>query len=144
MSDALKFVPPRVAFVDPRTGFITREWYLFLQGLFNRVGGATGDSTDVLAMAAFDDSGTEELEAMLYATGDALWQFPAQLQAPADEQAQLLPVFETAPLDILPTLAPAIEPAPSDPDTLADLAALRAEVDTLRQAVQALQQATTL
>ncbi len=73
-----------------------------------------------------------------------LWQFPAQLQAPADEQAQLLPVFESAQLDILPALAPAIEPAPSDPDTLADLAALRAEVDTLRQAVQALQQATTL
>jgi hypothetical protein len=45
MSAALRFVPPRVALVDNRTGLITREWYLFLQGIFERVGGPTGLST---------------------------------------------------------------------------------------------------
>jgi|GEM_PF-2211987 hypothetical protein len=144
MSAALKFVPPRVAFVDPRTGCITREWYLFLQGLFNRAGGVSGDSTDELALAAFDDSGTEELEAQLFSVADGLWQFPPQVATPADEQAQLLPAFEPAPVDIPATLAPAFEPTTPDPDQLADLAALRAEVDALRQAVQSLQQGTTL
>jgi hypothetical protein len=129
MSAALKFVPPRVAFVDPRTGYITREWYLFLQGLFNRVGGSLGDSTTELSLAAFDDSGTEELEAMLYSASDGLWQSPPQPAMPADEQAQMFPSFE---------------PITPDPDPLADLAALRAEVDALRQAIQSLQQGTTL
>lgn len=31
----VSFVPPRVPFVDMRTGMITREWYLFLQKLFD-------------------------------------------------------------------------------------------------------------
>lgn len=144
MTEALKFVPPRVAFVDPRTGYITREWYLFLQGLFNRVGGSTGDSTTELALAAFDDAGTEELEAQLYAAADGLWQFPPQVATPADEQAQVLPAYEPVPVDIPATLAPAYEPATPDPDQLADLAALRAEVDALRQAIQSLLQGTTL
>lgn len=49
----LKFVPPRVRFVDPRTGEITREWYLFLQGLFFRAGGATGLSTTDVDAGSF-------------------------------------------------------------------------------------------
>lgn len=45
---ALKFIPPRVALVDPRTGLIAREWYLFLQGIFIRTGAEPGDnSTDI-------------------------------------------------------------------------------------------------
>jgi hypothetical protein len=26
------FIPPRVALVDPNTGMVTRQWYLFFQG----------------------------------------------------------------------------------------------------------------
>ena len=26
------FVPPRVALVDPKTGMVTRQWYLYFQG----------------------------------------------------------------------------------------------------------------
>lgn len=48
MTDALKFVPPRVALVDPRTGMIAREWYLFLLGLYMRVGGAIAPSNSTL------------------------------------------------------------------------------------------------
>lgn len=32
-----RFVPPRVPLVDPRTGMITRDWYLFFQVLINAV-----------------------------------------------------------------------------------------------------------
>jgi hypothetical protein len=53
MSAALRFVPPRVALVDSRTGLITREWYLFLQGIFERVGGATGLSTTDVDAGSF-------------------------------------------------------------------------------------------
>lgn len=37
--------PPRVAFIDPRTGLIAREWYRFFLDLFTRVG---DDSTRVI------------------------------------------------------------------------------------------------
>lgn len=30
---SVRYVPPRVPISDPRTGMITREWYLFLVGL---------------------------------------------------------------------------------------------------------------
>lgn len=50
---ALKFVPPRVQLCDPRTGFISREWYLFLQGIFERVGGSNGQSTSDIAAGMF-------------------------------------------------------------------------------------------
>lgn len=53
MSGALRFVPPRVALVDARTGLITREWYLFLQGVFERVGGAVGLSTTDVDAGSF-------------------------------------------------------------------------------------------
>lgn len=42
---ALHFVPPRVPLVDASTGTITREWLLFFQGLYVRVGGSDGIST---------------------------------------------------------------------------------------------------
>jgi hypothetical protein len=32
---------PRVDFVDPRTGLMSREWYLFFLNLFNLVGAGT-------------------------------------------------------------------------------------------------------
>ena len=34
---SLEIIPPRVAFVDPRTGMISREWFRFLLNQFNRV-----------------------------------------------------------------------------------------------------------
>lgn len=72
MSDPLRFVPPRVAFTDPRTGVITREWYLFLQGLFLRVGGATGASTPDVVASLFEDAGSSETNAMLFEVQQAL------------------------------------------------------------------------
>jgi hypothetical protein len=39
MSANIFFAPIRTPFVDPTTGIINRQWYLFLQALFNRTGG---------------------------------------------------------------------------------------------------------
>ena len=47
MTAALRFVPPRIAFTDAN-GVITREWFMFLQGVFDRIGGATGTGNNTL------------------------------------------------------------------------------------------------
>lgn len=73
---ALYFVPPRGPFVDPATGSLTRAADLFLRGMYYRVGGASGDSTTDLSASAFDDAGTEEQEAAIYALADAAGQHP--------------------------------------------------------------------
>jgi hypothetical protein len=39
--------PPRVPLTDPRTGLISREWYLFLLSLFNQTGGSLVSLEDV-------------------------------------------------------------------------------------------------
>lgn len=83
MSQALYFVPPRGPFVDPATGALTRTADLFLRGLYARSGGATGDSTTDLSASAFDDAGTEEQEAAIYALGDAAGQHPPPCAAQA-------------------------------------------------------------
>ena len=77
MSEGLRFVPPRVAFVDPRSGMITREWYLFLQGVFTRIGGATGESTTDIVASLFEDAGSSETNAMLFELEQSVSQVPA-------------------------------------------------------------------
>lgn len=39
--------PPRVAFIDPRSGNVSREWYLFFLSLFQAVGGSSITLDDV-------------------------------------------------------------------------------------------------
>jgi hypothetical protein len=39
--------PPRVPLTDPRTGLISREWYLFLLSLFNQTGQSTVSLEDI-------------------------------------------------------------------------------------------------
>lgn len=53
----INIVPPRVAFVDPRTGIIAREWYLFLLNMFRRIGGEESSTSigDLEVMQAFDN-----------------------------------------------------------------------------------------
>lgn len=51
--------PPRVAFIDPRTGLITREWYLFFLSLYRAAdtvdSGDVGPSAESL-IAAYDEA----------------------------------------------------------------------------------------
>lgn len=81
MSEALRFVPPRVQLVDPRTGMISREWYLFFQGLFNRVGGADGAGTVDLEASLFEDAGSSETNSMVFALEQATSQLPPYSEA---------------------------------------------------------------
>ena len=74
----IKLAPPRVPITDPRTGTVTREWYLFFIGLFDRVGGSVGLSTtdvDAGSFAAMQPAAFDGLFADLTqavgATGDA-------------------------------------------------------------------------
>jgi hypothetical protein len=41
LTDVTNITPPRVPFLDERTGFISREWYRFFLSLFNLTGGGT-------------------------------------------------------------------------------------------------------
>lgn len=76
MTDPLRFVPPRVQLVDPRTGVISREWYLFFQGVFNRIGGANGSSSTDIASSLFEDAGSSETNAMLFELEQSVSQAP--------------------------------------------------------------------
>ena len=59
--------PPRVAFIDPRTGAVSREWYMFFLSLYQHVGGSDltlddlqkgppADEIDALIGAATQDT----------------------------------------------------------------------------------------
>jgi hypothetical protein len=114
MSDALRFIPPRVQLVDPRTGMISREWYLFFQGVFNRIGGSEGASTPDIVASLFEDAGSSETNAMLFTAEQSFGQQPAPTQF------------------VLPDAA--------DPE----VAALRAEVAELKKVIDSVLQGTLL
>ena len=40
-------VPPRVVFIDPRTGTVSREWYMFFLSLFQTAGGSMVSLDDI-------------------------------------------------------------------------------------------------
>lgn len=127
MSEAIKFLPPRVALTDPRTGLISREWYLFFQGIFDRVGGATGSSTTDLSSSLFEDAGSGETNALLFSAEQALSQLPATPAVVPNDQS-LEPRYEEYVLEALQT----------------ELNGLRELVQELSKELDALKQATTL
>lgn len=49
--DITNIPAPRVAFIDPRTGLMAREWYLFFLNLFINSGGASNLNLAALQMA---------------------------------------------------------------------------------------------
>jgi hypothetical protein len=75
MTDPLRFIPPRVQLTDPRTGMISREWYLFFQGVFSRIGGANGASSTDIVASLFEDAGSSETNAMLFELDQAASQY---------------------------------------------------------------------
>lgn len=60
MSEVFRIPSDRQPFLDPQTGLISRPWFLFLQGIFVRIGGATGSSTDEGDVTP--SSGTSDIE----------------------------------------------------------------------------------
>lgn len=55
MSDPIFFAPLRTPVVDERTGLMSREWYLFFQAMYLRIGGALG-SDDLQLVADVNDA----------------------------------------------------------------------------------------
>lgn len=51
-SPSIFFAPLRIPVVDTTTGLMRREWYLFFQALFDRVGGAIAPTPDDLLQGA--------------------------------------------------------------------------------------------
>ena len=47
MPNITNITPPRVPLMDPRSGLIAREWYLFFLSLFNQTGGSAVSLEDV-------------------------------------------------------------------------------------------------
>lgn len=126
MTEALRFVPPRVALVDPRTGMIAREWYLFFQGLFIRVGGADGMGTSELEASLFEDAGSSETNAMLFMLEQDTGQVPPAQQSTPD------PTLDQSPpryLDAVDTLTTELS------ELQARVTELVKEIDALKQSV---------
>lgn len=88
MTDPLRFVPPRVALTDPRTGMVSREWYLFFQGVFTRIGGANGASSTDIVASLFEDAGSSETNAMLFELEQSVGQASAPLLIPTTDTLQ--------------------------------------------------------
>ncbi|MEI6282729.1 MAG: hypothetical protein WCP82_08455 [Alphaproteobacteria bacterium] len=102
------------------------EFRRFFESIYNRIGGATGSGSNDFSLSQFEDAGTEETKWMLAAARDEFGQAPPDADMPADDAGQFV-----------------AQAAPWPDDASGELAALRAEVDALRQIVQALQQGST-
>lgn len=124
MTEALRFVPPRVPITDPRTGIISREWYLFLQGVFTRIGGPGGNSTTDLSASLFEDAGSSETNATLFGVEQDAGQRPPHTHTPES-------VLGQAPAQCCGNL----------PDNvLAELSALRDTVSELSRELDSIKQ----
>lgn len=98
------------------------EFRRFFESIFNRIGGVTGAGSNDFALSQFEDAGTEETKAALAQARDEFGQLPPDADMQQDPEQ-----FAAQPF-VIPD------------DASSELASLRAEVDALRQAVQALQQ----
>ena len=80
---------------------MSREWYLFFQALFVRAGGSSGPSTNDVSASLFEDAGSSETNAVLFAVDQALSQhpYPVPLTPPND----VAPPQETTTVDTLQT-----------------------------------------
>lgn len=123
----LSLMPPRVPLVDPRTGMITREWYLFFVGTYDRVGGSDGSSTTDLSASMFEDAGIEELKSATFHQYDELRQQPPHVPftLPDDQQPVSVPL---ATFEVI----------------LTEMQGLREQVAELTKTIQSLQQGTSI
>lgn len=62
-------LPPTVPFVT-RDDLVSKEWYMFLQFLYLRTGGAVSQTNNELITGQFDDAGIEDIKLDLYALRD--------------------------------------------------------------------------
>ena len=91
---------PRVNFIDPRTGLMSREWYRFFLNLFTLTG--SGSNTVTLQDVQLGPPGADEAA------------FQAALQAYADLTPSAAPAITDALFDISAQLTPSAAPAITD------------------------------
>lgn len=65
--------------IDPKTGQWTREWWLFLQLLWDRQGGTDGQSSSDLSADMPEDAGIEEAKASIFALANEVGQLPPSI-----------------------------------------------------------------
>lgn len=113
-------IPPRVAFIDPRTGNVSREWYMFFLSLFESVGGSELSLDDLQkAPLVLPDAETQkEIDAL--SSGPSL-EGVVELWAAVNQEVQALqatPYLQY--LDDLATLrqeVQALQSAPAQDDS---------------------------
>lgn len=82
MTGPLAIVPPRVAFLDPRTGDISRQWYLLILAIVNRLGG-DGLNLDDLSIGSIVGDPSPGLDDILRRLDVALGSLPASAHTEA-------------------------------------------------------------
>lgn len=88
-SNAIFFAPLRVPVIDPVTKLMTREWYLFLQAMWLRIGGSTAPTIDDLLQSLPAGLETADVQAIAAAIEQAASQQPGYSQG----LASLVPEF---------------------------------------------------
>ena len=111
----VRFVPPRVPFIDLRTGIIAREWYLLLEQFFSWKMGDAETDAQLLGMGVQGVT-----EAQLYETMQELRQVPISLTQ-VETGIEATRTEYIAPDDIAPVLG-----------------LLRDEIAELRKAIEGL------
>ena len=111
--------PPRVAFIDPRSGTVSREWYLFFLSLFQSQGGSSISLDDV--QKGPPSLTIDEINHAINKASENL----------APSQDGLLAQITELQKEVL-----GLQSAPSQNDLLAQIAELQKEIQALQVAPQ--------
>lgn len=83
MSKPINMLPSNIPFVSA-DGLINPSWYIFLQSIFTRVGGAVSQTNNELIDGQFDDAGIDEIKSDLYVLRDQVASMYMAVQAALD------------------------------------------------------------
>lgn len=84
MSKPIGVLPANIPLTDSNN-LIRPEWYLFLQQLYIRTGGAISQNNNELIVGQLDDAGIEESKAEIYALRDQIASMYSAVQAIIDD-----------------------------------------------------------
>lgn len=84
MANIISVLPSNIPVVDENNNF-TPAWYVFMQNLWTRSGGAVSQTNNELITGQLDDAGIEEIKADLYAMRDQINTYAAVVQNLLDD-----------------------------------------------------------
>ena len=79
MAQPISILPSNIPVLDTNNNF-TPAWYIFMQNLWLRAGGAVSQSNNDLIIGQLDDAGIEEIKAELYSMRDGVNSAPVVQQ----------------------------------------------------------------